>query len=110
MVALPLFSGCAVTIKDFQVCSPIPGNLGSTCDNFLTSNPIDLTEEQWIALQASWNSAGNAVECVSSQTIGDIKTELEKLCSLTKCNFEAQKAVTEALKKIENLGKNYVAP
>ena len=105
-----LSSSCAVQIKDEQFCSPIPGNLGAVCDNFLTSNPLNLSEQQWIDLQASWNSAGNAVECTSSQTIGDIKTELEKLCSLTKCNYATQKAVTAALKKIENLGKINVAP
>ncbi len=110
VVAL-LFSGCAVQIQDYQFCSPIPGNLGAVCDNFLTSNQVILDEAAWLALQASWNAQGQAVECTQSGTLGSLKSELEKLCSETPCDYPTQQAVakvTAALEKIETLGKNKI--
>lgn len=103
-----LLSSCAVPIKDEQFCSPLPGNLGATCDNFLTSNQIILDETGWQALQSSWLAQGQATECTTSQTLGDIKDELEKLCSRTACSYPVQQQVElflKGLEKIESLGK-----
>jgi hypothetical protein len=75
MVALPLTSfSCGVQINDAQFCSPLPGHLGSVCDNLLTSNPLLLTQVEWEALQAKWQANGQAVECTQSKTLGDFKT------------------------------------
>lgn len=98
-------SSCAVVIKDAQFCSPLPGNLGAVCDNFLTSNQLILDAGEWTALQASWASLGQATECTTSQTVGDLKSELEKLCSDTSCDYPDAQKVFKGLKKIENLGK-----
>jgi hypothetical protein len=92
-----------VQIQDEQFCSPIPGNLGAVCDNFLTSNQLILNEAQWIALQATWQSAGNATECTSSSTLGDIKGELEKLCSKTPCTYEQAQQVKTAVANIDRM-------
>ena len=97
--------GCAVQIADFQACSPIPGGFGAVCDNFLTKNPETLTQDQWNQLQSTWISQGEAVECVTSTSIGNIKKEIEKLCSETKCDYPTQSAIIEGLNKIEALGK-----
>lgn len=103
MTAQILISSCSVQIKDAQFCSPLPGNIGVTCDNFLTENQIILDEADWVLLQLKWQAAGQAVECTTSQTFGDLKTELEQLCSTTKCSYPETQAI-KALKKIENLG------
>lgn len=105
MTALCL-TDCAVQIQDEQFCSPVPGHFGAVCDNFLTANQIILTEDQWIALQASWNAQGEAVECTRSNTLGDIKKEIERLCSLAPCSYPVKKKILEGLNKIQALGKD----
>ena len=99
-----LLSSCTITIHDSQWCSPIPGNLGAVCDWSLHSEQEFLTLQQWEILQGSWIAKGEAVECTSSQTFGDIKKELEKLCSKVTCDYQIQETI-KSLKKIEGLGK-----
>lgn len=104
-----LSGGCAVTIKDFQFCSPVPGSLGAVCDNFLTASQQILTEAEWQVLQASWVTAGQAVECTTSQTVGDLKAELEKLCSKTPCTYQEAKAVKTAISSLKRMMDTGVA-
>lgn len=100
-----LLSSCGhVPIKDEEFCSPIPDNLGATCDNFLTANQQILDEDQWLALQANWQKAGNATECTTSGTVGDIKAELEKLCSVAPCDYAVKAQLLRGLEKIRTLG------
>jgi len=103
MAAL-LLNSCAVQIHDEQWCSPLPQNIGATCDNFLTSHQLVLNELQWIQLQQSWNKSGQAVECTSSGTIGDIKKEIEQLCSVAACDSSTQVTIIRGLEKIRTLG------
>lgn len=105
-VVLPLIilSSCAVQIKDEQFCAPVPGNFGAVCDNFLTANQLILDEAEWLALQAQWQAAGQSTECTSSQTLGDIKIELEKLCSKTPCSYPVKQAIA-GLRKILAMGQ-----
>jgi len=98
-------SACAVHINDMQFCSPIPGNLGSVCDNFLTSNQKILTQEEWTALQNEWMSKGLSVECTNSEALGNIKREIESLCSKAQCDYQTKTAILNGLSKIQNLGK-----
>lgn len=107
-LALLLGSGCATAIKDFQYCSPIPGQLGAACDNFLTQNQVILDQPGWLALQAQWAAAGQATECTQSQVVGDLKTEIEKLCSVTRCTYETAakvKVILAGLKKLQANGE-----
>lgn len=109
MGVLSLLNGCAVNIADEQFCSPIPGNMGAVCDQFLVSNQLILTEAEWLNLQATWQAAGNATECTSSSTLGDIKTELEQLCSKTPCTYAQAQQIKTAVHNIEriiSLGQN----
>ena len=110
---LLLTSGCAVTIHDFQACSPVPkfdatghviGSMGATCDNFLTANQQILTEQEWQALQASWNASGQAVECTNSGALAANKAEIEKLCSKTPCSY-ALKALIANLQRMIDIGQ-----
>lgn len=103
MGALLLLSGCAVQIADMTVCSPIPGTDFAACDNFLTSDPQTIN---WTTEQSTWASQGYATECVNSDALGNIKAEIEKLCSLTACDYPTEQAILSGLKKIQELGND----
>jgi len=91
MMAAPLLFSCSIPIHDEQFCSPIPGGLGAVCDNFLTSNQLILSQDQWNA-------------CTTSKTVGDIKAEIEELCSRVSCDDLTQTAILNGLNKIKKLG------
>ena len=97
---LLLNSGCAVKINDFEMCSPIPGNLGAVCSSFLSPTNTILDQTGWLAKQTSWINSGSAVECTSSQTVVNLKAELEKLCSVAKCSYDST-GVTVTIKDEE---------
>lgn len=116
MVLLLLtLEGCATEIKNFQACGTIPGistandpypaPLGAACDDFLTASPELLDKAQWFQRQAKWNEEGYAVECMTSDAIGSIKAEIEKLCSRAPCNRDTQALITSGLERIQKLGK-----
>ena len=105
MALVSLSSGCAVTIKDSQWCSPIPGGLGAVCDNFLIANQVILTQAEWENAQRNWVNAGLAVECTTSNTLGDLKREIEKLCSLTPCDYPTKARILQGLTKLQTLGE-----
>ena len=109
LTGLVLLSSCSVKIKDAQFCAPIPGHLGAVCDNFLTSNQLILDEAGWQALQAQWIAAGQATECTQAQTLGDLKSEIEKLCSLAPCNYQVKQKILKGLTKLQSLGSAALA-
>jgi hypothetical protein len=103
-------SGCATVIKDGTFCSPFPGPGGTwaACDNFLTKKPQTLNPAQWEVLQQQWILKGWALEVTESDTVGNIKTELEQLCSKTACDDETSQAVddlVQVLAKMQNTAK-----
>ena len=99
-MALLLQASSCVQIKDFQACALIPGNLGATCDNFLTSNQQIYDEVEWESLLASWNAQGDAAECMPSSALGNLKAEIEQLCSVETCDDQTVKAKQALLKGI----------
>ena len=101
MGVLSLSSCETVPIHDMQVCSQLPMNYGAVCDSYLTDNHLVLTESQWVELQNSWMASGQTVECTSSQTIADIKAELEKLCSVTSCSYETKQIIKNLKKALQ---------
>lgn len=104
MALLPLLlDACAVHIQDETFCALVPGDYGAVCDNFLTTKPQTLTKAQWDAMQNSWNAQGYAVECTTSKAIGDIKTEIEQLCSVTRCDYEVEKKILDGLNRMQGL-------
>jgi hypothetical protein len=94
---------CTVSIKDETFCALVPGNNGAICDNFLTANQQILDEAQWQALQMTWQNQGQATECTQSDTVGDIKAEIEKLCALAPCTYEIKKAQKKILKVLSKM-------
>lgn len=85
--------GCAVNVSNFTACALVPGNQGAVCDDFLQNNQRILTEPEWEALEAQWNAQGSAVECTTSESVGEIKRELEELCSKYPCNETVKKNI-----------------
>jgi len=102
MVPCLCLSCGTVQVKDEQWCSPIPGVGGAACDWFLHSHQEIKTAEQWSALQAQWG----VIECTSAQTVGDLKGEVEKLCSEVKCTEEVKQTLLQGLERIKNLRTN----
>lgn len=101
-------SGCAIKIKDSTFCSPIPGGYGAVCDNFITHKPETLSESEWQARIISWEAKGWALECTTSDAVGNLKSELEQLCSRTTCDndtSDAVRMVVGVLSKMENTAK-----
>jgi len=94
-----VLDGCAVSIKDEQICSPIPGIGGAVCDNLLTSNPETYSETGWETLQASWG----ITECFSAQALGDFKEEIEHACSKIKCNEATKKNMLNNIQRLQNM-------
>lgn len=101
MMALLLLNNCSVKIKDDTFCDLIPGDRGAVCDNFLTKHPQTLNQAQWIALQNRWNAEGNAVACTTSGYEGDLKAEIEKLCSQAKCDYQTKMLFINGLTRME---------
>ncbi len=99
MAVLLLLPSCTVQIKNFQSCSPYPDASGATCDDFLDSNQQNLTELQW----SDWQVQNAPIDCVTSSVIGDLKAEIEKLCSLTPCSKETKEAVDLAIKGLDRM-------
>ena len=103
---LLLLSGCATTIHDNTHCALIPSVLngvllpdggGAACDNFLTSKPQTLNQAAWQAMELSWETAGEAVECTTSGALGDLKAEIEDLCSRTSCDYDTTQTILNAV-------------
>lgn len=83
-----------------------PSGGGAVCDDFLTAKPQTLSEPAWEAQELADENAGDAVECTTANSLGNLKQELELLCSNTPCSYQTQaaiKVVTEALGKSATL-------
>lgn len=95
--------GCGTTIHDHTFCSPIPGNLGAACDNFLTHKPVTLNQTDWEALQASWMAKGWAIEVTESDAVGNLKLEIEQLCSKTTCDEDTSNTVQALVQTLSRM-------
>lgn len=119
MMAALLLSSCATTIKDHTFCGLIPSidssNVihpsggGVDCDNFLTANQQILSEVQWQAMMTQWENAGEVVECTTSGAVGELKAEIEKLCTKTNCDYQTVQAIYAALNRMIAVEKNTIA-
>lgn len=102
-------SSCVhVPIADFEECSPIPNvvsdtppDFGAACDQFLKSNQQILTHDQWVATQRAWISHGNGVNCIPSGALADLKKEIEKLCSVAKCDYATKLIILSGIQRMQ---------
>lgn len=91
-MALNLFS-CAVRINDetFYVDA---GSLGAVTVNLLTPGSEIVPPDQW-------NPMREGMFCMSPQSFGDIKTEIEELCSKTTCSYQVKQALQGFTGRVE---------
>jgi len=76
-MGLLLLSSCTVNIKD-ETLYWDAGDAGAVTANFLTPGSSMIT-------QPAWDNMREGMACVSSDTVADLKAELEQLCSLCNC-------------------------
>jgi hypothetical protein len=91
-------ASCAqVKIMDAQVCADI-GSQGATCDNFLTSKPVDIP-------QPEWDDRRFGQLCISGSAFADIKREIEQLCSANaaRCDYETEQAMHDFFTRMDKL-------
>lgn len=76
----PLLSGCAVQIKNERWYGDT-GPSGAVWFETLSdkSGQID---------KASWDQMRVGMACTSTDTLAEVKREIEQLCSSTACNYE----------------------
>jgi hypothetical protein len=105
LMVAPLLSSCSENIANFQGCSPLPGGLGADCDDFLDSNQLQLNPQQWATLLNSWYAAGDPPVCMRASAVGNVKAEIEKLCSEYPCDYLTQQAITQGLMRLQNMSR-----
>ena len=98
MVLLSLLSSaCSVKIKD-ETFFIDAGESGAVTVNFLSTGST-------IIDKAAWDSMREGMFCMSSDAIGDIKGEVEKLCSRTSCTYEQKQYFYEFMVRVSNARK-----
>ncbi len=89
LTALLLLSCGTVTIKESTFYTDVSPN-GAIVTHF-----YDPSIERMG--QAAWDRVRGGMTCMPAQTFGDLKIELEQLCSKTKCDKEAAQATSAFL-------------
>ena len=103
-ITLLLFSSCApIPIKDFEVCAD-GGDFGATCAHFLTTETRDMDKQ-------TWDAARVGELCISGDAYGQIKAEIEQLCSVTnRCSYEQIQMVNQFAQRIEMIRRHPGSP
>jgi hypothetical protein len=95
MMVVLLLPSCAVQIHEEDIYSPVPGADGVVESHFLSTKQQILTNEEWQKKILSMIVQGYSLECTFSNTIANVKEEIEKLCSKTDCEYEQPKPNVE---------------
>jgi hypothetical protein len=92
LMAAGLLSSCAVPIleEDFYTDK---GPDGAVETHFFSTDVTDIGK-------SAWDSMREGMTCESGQAISDIKGEIEKLCTKTKCSEETTKALKETVRAL----------
>jgi hypothetical protein len=94
-MATSLVSGCAVQIKDEPLYVD-EGALGAVEVHLFTPGSTDISESQWAALRFG-------MVCMSAQSFGDIKLEIESLCSKASCDEQTTQAMQNIIQILERV-------
>jgi PBP1b-binding outer membrane lipoprotein LpoB len=92
LMAVALLSACAVPIKEEDFYTD-KGPDGAVETHFFSTDITDIGKE-------AWDSMREGMTCMSGGAIADIKGEIEKLCTKTKCSEETAKAVKQAVRAL----------
>lgn len=97
MAALTLNACGSVEIKDELVCGDM-GSRGATCDWMQHSDPIDYDKNHWDDIRFG-------EFCVSSDAYADLKSEIEKLCSLnhSSCTYPSSPSLNRLYQRVKAL-------
>lgn len=79
MTVVLLLSCSQVTVKD-EIVYANKGMLGAVGLHTLTNDQCEVTFQEWMSLLRT-----NPMLCVSVSAFGDVKKELEQLCSVCNC-------------------------
>lgn len=80
-----LLPSCAVSIKNERWF----GDVGPSGAVWFET----LTDEQGSISKAEWDQMRIGMACISTDTLAQIKSEIEKLCSATPCEYEKVQSV-----------------
>lgn len=80
-----LLSGCAVKVKNERWYGDL-GNQGAVYFETLSNSTGAISKPEWDAMRVG-------MACTSTDTLAEIKKEIEQLCSATPCNYEAVKKI-----------------
>lgn len=80
---------CATAIKEESFYTDA-GDDGAILSHFYSTDSSVIGKAAWDALRPGFT-------CMSPDTFGDIKSEIEKLCSKTPCSEQQQKELTHML-------------
>lgn len=93
--ALVLLSACGTTVhvkeENFYTDK---GPDGAVITHFFATDIKDISKP-------AWDSMREGMTCMSAQAIGDIKSEIEKLCTESSCDKQTVKAIEAALNRLE---------
>lgn len=107
ILVIGLFGCAQIPIPDetiYGVRYP-PGN-GAVSVHTITGPIVDLSESDWLTMQATINAENEAVMCMSSASFADFKSEIEQLCSLGNyCTYPETQSVQQFFLKMNNLKK-----
>lgn len=81
-------ASCSTYIHEKDLYAPIPGDQGALSAHFLSDKTQVMTETEWEKMQIKWLIDGNAIVCMSSDTLAYYKQEEEELCSKTNCSYQ----------------------
>lgn len=92
LMAAALLNSCAVPIKEEDFYTD-KGPDGAVETHFFSTDITDIGK-------SAWDSMREGMVCESAQAIADIKGEIEKLCTKTKCSEETTQALKQTVRAL----------
>lgn len=97
MLSFSILTSCQhIQIKDQEWCGDM-GYMGASCFHTLTEKKRNIDPIGWADQRFGWL-------CTSPQQFGEMKSELLRLCNLSKkCTYEDERALEALDQKLETL-------
>ena len=100
LVLLLLVSCAQVQIQDSVWCGSL-GPQGAACFHMLTNQETDMT---WPEVVTAWNDLSHPIAFTSSDTITNLESEIEKLCTASQdCTYAQQQTKARVLHLVRSL-------
>ena len=101
---VPVRDETIYALKGIAKC-PVPTTGGGALlAHTLTAQELDLSEAQWEATVWGIMATKKAVVCMSTDALGDFKSDIEKLCSEGNyCSYQTQTQVQALSMKLRRL-------